>query len=122
MKFDATIGPASILTVLGALGQAAVVVWMISAFQTKTIDKFDAVDTHFTTLTDQVSKVATSSNKRFETVHTELASAKNAQSDENSRIGKVETAISYISNQIMRVEAKLDGGPPTPALPTPTKP
>jgi uncharacterized protein HemX len=119
--WDDKIGMASVLTVLGTLGQAAFILWQASSFKTSVTDQFVAVDTHFSTQTEQIKQAVESSNNRFKVVHTELAAAKTAQADENNRLSKIETAFSYISNQIMRVEAKLDGGPPTPALPPPAK-
>ena len=54
---------------------------------------------------------------------TSLAASQTDRAAQSERLGRVETAISYISGQIQRVEARFDGSTPTaPALPPPPKP
>ena len=117
MKFEwePKVGPAAVLTVVGMLVQAGVVVWVGATIYTKTVDKIEQQGS-------KIEEVAKGSDNRFQSVYLSLSKTRDAQTTADQRLSRVETAITYISNQIMRVEAKLDGGPPAPALSSPPKP
>lgn len=112
IQWEGKVGPAAIIGVLGMIVQAGVVVWVGATIYTKTVDKIEAQG-------GKIEEVAKGSDTRFQTVYTSLAKTRDAQQQADQRLGRVETAMSYISAQVQRVEAKLDGGPPAPALPPP---
>lgn len=115
LEWEGKIGPAAVLTVVGMVVQAAVVVWVGATIYTKTIDKIEAQGS-------KIEEVDKGSTDRFQAVYTSLAKTRDAQQVADQRLSRVETAISYISSQVQRVEAKLDGNNPAPALPPPPKP
>lgn len=106
IEWNGQIGPAAIIGILGPIATVAVFIWTASGIYTKIIDKIEAQGT-------KIEQVATGSDKRFETVYTALAKSQNDQSSADQRMGRVETAIVYVSQQVQRVEARLDGSVPT---------
>lgn len=109
LQWEAKIGPASIIGALGILIQAGVVVWAISAFKTNVDNHFVQVDGKFTEQTNHIETIAQGSNKRFETVHVALAAAQNGQAAAAERMGKIETAVSFIKDQVQQLVSKVDG-------------
>lgn len=105
IEWNGQIGPAAILGIIGPIATAATVIWMASGNYTKIVDKIEAQGT-------KIEQVAAGSDKRFETVHTALAKTQADQSSAEQRMGRVETAIVYVSQQVQRVEARLDGSVP----------
>ena len=112
-EWDAKIGPATIAAIIGAIAVVAVDIWTASANYRGLTDKIE----------DQGSKieqVARGSDRRFETVRNALTQAQTNQTQTADRVSRLETALSYISSQVQRVEAKLNGAsPPAPAIPPP---
>lgn len=115
LKFDSTIGPAAVVAVIGTAGIIATNIWIASSNYRGLSDKLDQVSS-------RTEDVAKGSDTRFQTVYQSLAKTRDAQTLADQRLSRVETAIVYISSQVQRVEAKLDGGPPAPALSAPPKP
>lgn len=115
VEWDSKIGPASVVGALGIAIQVIVVVWMGSSIYTKLTDKIENQGIKI----DEIDK---GSRQRFASVRTALATYQTNESAAGERVGRLETALSYVSEQIRRVEARLDGAtPPAPALPPPGK-
>jgi len=112
IQWDGRIGMAAVLGVIGPIVTTVTVIWVASGVYTKIIDKIDAQGS-------KIEEVAKGSDTRFQSVYSAFSNTRDAQQQADQRLSRVETAISYISSQVQRVEAKLDGGPPAPALPPP---
>ena len=113
LQWDGRVGPAAILTAIGIAANIAVFVWVGSAFVTKVTSKVDAQ-------ADQIKEYREDSNKRFEMVGSAIRETRDAQSQAVSDVSSVKTAIAYISEQLHRVEARLDGSSlPAPSIPPP---
>jgi len=111
IEWEPKIGPASIVGAVGAVCTIISVIWVGSSYYQKVVDR---IDDQSTKLTESISD----SKERFKTISTTIQNNKTMQDSVSDRLSKVETAIVYISNQVQRVETKLDGGqPPAPALP-----
>lgn len=103
MKFNWEIGPASILTVLGVLVQAGIVVWVMSSTYTGLSNKIESQS-------DKIERVAKGSRERFEKVNGSLDRYQLEQRAVGDRVTKVETSVGFIGNVLQRLETKMDGG------------
>jgi hypothetical protein len=114
IEWNGQIGPAAILGIIGPIVTTVTVIWMASGVYTKIVDRIDAQGT-------KIEEVAKGSDQRFETVHNALARTQTEQSNSDQRMGRVETALVYVSQQVQRVEARLNGTSPTaPAITAPS--
>lgn len=109
LQWDQKIGPAAVIGAIGILVQAGVVIWSLSAFKTNVDNHFNQVDAKFSEQTTHIQTIADGSNKRFETVHVALAAAQNGQSAAAERMGKIETAVGFIKDQVQQLVSKVDG-------------
>lgn len=112
IQWETKFGPATIAAILGALGVAGTNIWIASSNYRGLSDKLDQVSS-------RTEEVAKGSDTRFQTVYQSLGKTRDSQQVADQRLSRVETAIAYISSQVQRVEAKLDSGPPAPALQPP---
>ena len=112
-EWDGKIGPASVLTVAAILINIVVFTWGGSAFVTRVTSKVDAQGERF----EELKK---DSDRRFQIVRDAIKETRSAQTQAVSDVTGVKTAISYISEQIKRVEQRLDGSvPAAPAIQPP---
>ena len=113
VQWEAKVGPAAVIGALGIVVQAIVVIWVGASVYTKTTDKIQQQS-------EQISEYRDDSNKRFQLVGSAIKETKQAQVQALTDVSIVKTSIAYLSDQIRRVEARLDGGvPPAPAIQPP---
>jgi negative regulator of sigma E activity len=113
IDWDTRVGPATVAAILSAAGVIGVNLWTASSNYRGLADKLEEQGA-------KIEQVAKGSDTRFQTVYNSLGKTRDSQQLADQRLGRVETAISYISSQVQRVEAKLDGSsPPAPAISAP---
>ena len=102
MRWSWEFGPASILTIVGVLVQAGVVIWAASSIYTGLTKQVEAQSV-------KIEQVEKGSHARFSTVQNAIEKSNTLATQQDSRLTKLETAITYIGSQISGVEKRLDG-------------
>ena len=113
VEWEGKIGPAAVLTVLAFAANIGVYIWITSAFVTKVTSKVDEQGA-------QIKEYRADSDKRFALVGQAIKETREAQAQAVSDVTSVKTAVAYISEQVRRVESRLDGTtPPAPSIQPP---
>ncbi len=95
-------GPASVLTVLGALAQAAIMLWVMSSSYTGITKTIEAQG-------QKIEEIKTGSDKRFETVRDAIKEQRTLASTLSNDMTGIKSVISFMSVQVNRLEDRLNG-------------